>query len=377
MTFLKKLFSPKNPPIKTNKDFWDWFVLHQKTFHKVVKANNNIPKNFFKALSLKLDELNEGYFFLTGMADEDTAELVLTAEGRIKNIVLVEELVNAAPVTKGWKFTALKPALQKEDASITMHGYEFHIDKMHFYANNDEATPDEIEITVVHPDFTEKNTEEITNGVFVFLDNFLGELNFAVKIDLLNVERPNETDEELIPLTKLKDYLIWREKEFVEKYEGKRHDTESDNYSVMEGQLESGKMILSLINTDLLSWDAKASHPWMLCIEMKFDGTNHNGMPDDKTAEQLNKIENEVIEKLKDSDGYLNIGRETSEGMREIFFACCEFRKPSLVLQEIKQNHKNKIDISFEIYKDKYWKMLDRFLGIEEIEEDDDEEDDE
>lgn len=378
MSFLKKIFSPKDAPILTNKDFWDWFLVHEKTFYKVVKSNDKIDKNFFNKIGPKLDQLNEGYFYLTGMAEENTAELVLTAEGRVKNIVFVEELVKAAPIIEGWLFTALKPALEKEDASITMSGYEFSINKIHFYANNDNTTPDEIEITVVHPDYNEENKEEITNGVFVFLDNFLGELNFTLKIDLLNVVGENDAEAELIPMTKLKDFLIWREKEFVEKYDGIRHDTENDNYSMLQAELESGKMVFSLINTDLLSWDAKASHPWILCIELKFDGSKNNGMPDDKTFKLLDEIEAAIMKQLKDSDGYLNVGRETSDGIREIFFACREFRKPSLVISQIENEYKDKVEISFEIYKDKYWKMFDRFIGVEDADvEDDDEEDEE
>jgi hypothetical protein len=53
-------------------------------------------------------------FFLTGMYNDDTVELVLTADGAVKNIVFVEELVNSAPKIEGWKFTALKPALDKQ-----------------------------------------------------------------------------------------------------------------------------------------------------------------------------------------------------------------------------------------------------------------------
>ena len=34
---------------------------------------------------------------------------------------------------------------------------------------------------------------------------------------------------ELIPIEKLKDFLIWRQKEFIEKYEGTRRNTIDDN----------------------------------------------------------------------------------------------------------------------------------------------------
>jgi Family of unknown function (DUF695) len=381
MSFLKKLFPPKNTPINSNKDFWDWFLAYEKNFFKVVKDNDDIHKNFFDKIGPKLDELNDGYFYLTGMVDDNTVELILTAEGRIKNIILVEELVKAAPKVGGWLFTALKPAIEKDDASIQMYDYEFHVDNLYFYSTENIQTPDEIEITVVHPNCTKENEEEITHGVNVFLDNFLGELNFATKIDSLNVIGTSDAETELIPMQKLKDYLIWREKEFIEKYEAVRHNTENDNYSMMQGELENGNRVFSLFNTDLLQWDAKASHPWITSIELKFDGSSNNGMPDDKMFKLLDKIEEEIGEELKDIDGYLNVGRETTDGTREIFFACAAFRKPSLVISKFEKKYINKVDISFEIYKDKYWKTFERFQDalangedVEDIEDDDEDE---
>jgi predicted fused transcriptional regulator/phosphomethylpyrimidine kinase len=54
------------------------------------------------------------------MLDDDTAELVLTADGSLLNIAFVEDLVETAPNLKGWKFTALKPAMENEDFTINM-----------------------------------------------------------------------------------------------------------------------------------------------------------------------------------------------------------------------------------------------------------------
>ena len=65
---------------------------------------------------------------------------------------------------------------------------------------------------------------------------------------------------------------------------------------------------------------------------------------------------------LKDSDGYLNIGRQTADSVREVYFACFEFRKPSKVLHTIKKEYQNKIKLDFDIYKDKYWQSFNRFI---------------
>ncbi|MEO8150854.1 MAG: DUF695 domain-containing protein [Bacteroidia bacterium] len=150
--------------------------------------------------------------------------------------------------------------------------------------------------------------------------------------------------------------------EKVEK-EGLRRNTENDSYSVLEAKLKNGYYLIAVINTDILKWDSKASHPWILNIEIKYDGANNNGMPDEKTSNLIEEIEKIILEELKDFEGYLNIGRQTAESIREIYFACKDFRVPSKVLYKIQDSYANKIVISYNIYKDKYWQSFNRFNG--------------
>ena len=72
----------------------------------------------------------------------------------------------------------------------------------------------------------------------------------------------------------------------------------------------------------------------------------------------MNEIEDEVVPNLKDIDGYLNIGRETSTNRREIFFTCKDFRKPAKAADQLIKKYSGTLDISFEIYKDKYWRTF-------------------
>jgi hypothetical protein len=202
----------------------------------------------------------------------------------------------------------------------------------------------------------------MTNGVYLALDNSLGELNSIATIDNVNIINPKDAAKELIPLEKLKDFLTWREKEFVEKYKGLRHDTENDSYSSLEATLNNGFPLLAIINTDLLNWDSKASHPWISVMEIKYNGKNNNGMPNDTTYQLLNEIEEKIMAELKDSDGYLNVGRQTADSAREIYFACIDFRKPSKILHKIKKEYQDKIELDFNIYKDKYWQSFNRFM---------------
>lgn len=362
MSFLKGLFTKNEDPIKSYSDFWIWFEKNEKVFFNVIKKQGDVERVFFDKLSPKLGELKEGFYYLTGMYNDDTVELVLTADGDLKNIVFVEELIQASPEIKGWKFTALKPALDIKDVSIEMDGYKFNNENLSFYSNEYPEYPDQIDITIVHNDFNEENKSTIVNGTYIFVDNYLGELDSVTNIDNLKVIGKSEALKELVPIGKLKAFLNWRQKEFIEKYDGLRHNTDSDNYSVLEAELESGNALIAVINTDLLNWDSKASHRWIVTVELKYDGEKNEGMPDKETLGLLEEIESKILAELKDSDGYLNIGRQTANSVREIYFACKDFRKPSKVLYEIQNDYTGRIEIMYDIYNDKYWQSFSRFM---------------
>ena len=359
MSFLKNIFGNKDLPIKTYNDFWIWFQKNERAFYGIIKSGKNPEKDFFNKLSSILDELKGGFNYLAGMYDENTAELVFTPDGIINNIVFVEELVKSAPTIPNWKFTALKPALDIENVTIDMAGYRFDSENLSFYENTHPGYPDEIDIVIAHTDYKEEDKSTIISGTFIFLDNYLGELNAVTTIDNVKVIPKEQAEKDLIPIGKLKDYLIWREKEFVEKYNGFRYNTENDGYSTLEAELENGRPLIAIVNSSLLEWDCKASHPWMLKIEIKYDGENNNGLPNNDTYELLNKFEDEIMVELKDFDGYLNIGRQTADNLREIYFACNDFRKPSKILYNLTNKYSDKLELTYEIYKDKYWQSLE------------------
>ncbi|MBO3097515.1 DUF695 domain-containing protein [Gelidibacter pelagius] len=363
MSIFKKLFDNKPENIASYADFWNWFKDNEKTFYNVIKNKGDIQKSFFNKLGPKLDQINEGIWFLVGMTDDTTAEIIFTPDGIIKNIVFVEELVRAAPDLEHWKFTALKqPSKPDNPFGIEMEGYKFDADKLSFYATDHPNMPDIIDLTIAYKDYNGQDKSVMDNGVYLTLDNNLGELNSVTAIDRLNIIDPSDATQELIPFNKLNDFLIWREKEFVEKYHGLRHDTENDTYSSMEATLENGLPLIAIVNTDLLQWDSKASHPWIATVKIAYNGENNNGLPDSDTYQLLNEIEDQIMKELKDSEGYLNIGRETADSLREVYFACIDFRKPSKVLHNMQQDYKNKLDITFDLYKDKYWQSFDRYL---------------
>ena len=359
MGLFKKIFQQKSEPTNTYQAFWNWFIKNEQAFFKSIKNGDNIDENVFDKISPKLKEIKEGFYFLAGMLDDNTVDFIFSAEGNPRNIAFVEELVAAAPDIKGWKFTALKPAWDKDGWEVKMNGYKFGVENISFYANDIPGYPDEIDIAIVHDDLTEENKEILKNGIYIFLDNYLGELSFLTMIDNISIVEKSKAQSDLIPINKIRDYLIWREKEFVEKYNDVRHNTENDRYTAYEAAGETP--LIAVMNTSLLQWDSKASHPWIVIVEIKFDGQQNNGLPDNKTYQSLDKLEDEISFQLKDADGYLNIGRQTANGIREIYYACKDFRKPSKVLYEIGKKYEGTYDFSYDIFKDKYWRIFERF----------------
>ena len=361
MSLLKNLFKEKTePPIKTCDDFWAWFVQHEKTFFNVFRKQKDIEKNFFDKLAPKLAELKDGFYFLTGMYDDNTVELILTADGIIKNIVFVEELVSKAPHLQGWRFTALKPALPIENVAIDMDGILSDNNNLFFYSNEDEQYPDEVNITIVHTDLNDENRSPIVSSTWLFLDNYLGELYAATAIDHADVIGKNEATKKLVPIEKLKDFLIWREKEFVEKYQGVVSNSHDMEHSIFEAETSTGARLIAAINTDILNWERKASHPWILSIEIPYDGSNNGGLPEEEINKALWSLEEKITEQLKDNEGYILIGHESVDNLRSIYFACKDFRKPSKVVYQLSVD-KPEWKITYDIYKDKYWRSLNRF----------------
>ena len=362
LNWFKKIFRGEQPPqISNNSDFWHWFVLNEARFYEVIKNNNDIEKNFIKEFSPVIGQLNERFFFLAGMLDDTTAELIITADGDFTTIPYVEDLIEDAPELSKWKFTAHKTPVGST-ISINMSGYEFNDKTISFSINEHKDYPDEIDLSFVYKNFNKEEADVIGNGVLIYLDNYLGEIRSISSIDKIEVVRPDQVQNEVIDIAKLEDYLIWREKEFVEKYSAIRYNTEEDSYASMEATTDDGLPIVAIMNTTLLRWDSKASHPWMIYLDMGYDGSSNNGMPDDQTYNVMSQLEEELLSHLKDHEGYLNLGRETGSNLRTIFLACKDFRMPVRVIDNLKP-HYPQLEINMEIFKDKYWLSLNRYIN--------------
>lgn len=344
------------------EDFWNWFVQHEPEFYRLVKTQGDVAGEFLGKALPRLREIREGFHLLTGMPDEEVVELIFSANGDLKNMVFIDEIVAAAPELGRWKFIALRQTMDLETKGISLGEHAFTKENISFYEAEDAEYPDEVNIVLVHEALTEEIREVIAHGTYLFLDHLLGEWNFATQIDHVEVKSPENAEKALVPITEIVAFLAWREKEFVEKYNAVSKSTEGDKCAVLKAELEDGSPLIILADMDLMEWDGRASHPWMLVVELPYDGYANNGLPDEQTEALLAEIEDRLMAELKDQKGYLNLGRQTGADAREIYFACKEFKMSSKKVDAIRQEYADKIDLEYDIYKDKYWRSWSRFL---------------
>ena len=365
MKFLDKLFGGKETLAKkeqsklTINEFWNWFSANQAGFLKVVKSQKNIESEFINPVFNKLSTINDGAYILAGMMDATTAELVFTAEGNLLYFPFISELVDSAPKIKDWQFTAFKPSADFPDFGINMGPLSFTTKNIFFFPDDDGNYPDEISINLVYTDdYSDDQAEQVANGMFIFLENYIGEMKTATQIDRISIKHKFNSDIELNPINKLNDYINWREKEFVEKYEGEFHNSDESNYSSIESQ-NGGKPIIGIVNADIIKWDKKASHPWIMVIIIKFDEHENNGLPNPEELEDYYQFEDDLRELLPDSEGHVHVAQTTGLGKREIFYANKDYNKAIQTLNDMKAKVNFEYDI--EVFKDKYWRSMNQF----------------
>ncbi|MFY7828854.1 MAG: DUF695 domain-containing protein [Flectobacillus sp.] len=355
--FFKKNPTPDNP----YREFWNWFLVNEKKFFKIVKDGENIDKDFFAILSPKLEVLHKGIYFLSGMYDDDTAELILTADGIVKNIVFIEELVSAAPEIKNWKITALKQAVDMEEWQIGIEELIINSPSLSFFPDEYPQYPDEIAITIVYEDYSAEEHGTIVSGIYMYLDNLLGELNAGVQLDQIKIQGPSPNHPELIPIAKLPAYLNWREKEFIEKYESSEVPEDDIPLTTLQATGENEMPLIASINLPLLEWDTKPSYPWILRIEIQYNGQLNEGLPSESDFEILNELEDTLLDQLLADEICLYIGRQVGTNMCEFYFTCKNFREPSKKIHSFSPEIEKNFKFEYFIYRDKYWRSFEHF----------------
>lgn len=345
--------------------FWQWFIENEKRFRDLENNNSEQALDFLSELIQEMKPFNPWLKALAGPHTGDEYELIITSDGDVALFCKVEELVQAAPKIDYWIVTAHKPALGFEGVSIDLYGKEFSTETTHFYPIIYNDYPDEVNIILTHKDYDKKDDEHFQAGGMIYLENGLGEVNTATKIDNYETgpEPPPEKGIEMIPITKLADYLNWREKEFVEKYESVNAEKPAENFHLLEAEDKEGKVMLATVDAGFKNWNAKQAYPWLLHIDINFEG-EETGMPSDEQLQQLQDLEDEMVALLPVDGSIYYTGHRIYNNCRNIYFYTNDYKKSTKALHDYLAQKETDYEIVFFVRMEKYWRTMEQYFNV-------------
>lgn len=344
--------------------FWQWFAGNEYRFRELEKNDSEHALVFLDELIGHMKPFNQWLKALAGPYTGNKYELIITADGDVALFCKVEDLISKAPQLNNWKFTAHKPALGFQDISIDLYEKKFSVDTTSFYPIVREEYPDEVSIVITHVDYNVEEDDQFQAGGMIYLENGLGEENAATKIDHYETGPVPDpaSGVEVIPISKLADYLNWREKEFVEKYESVHAQRPEENFTLLEAEDSDGKVMLVTIDAGFKEWPLRPAFPWLLQVDINYKGDT-NGLPSQQQQEEMQVVEDEIVSLLSESNSWF-IGHRTYDNVRNVYFYASEYRSGSRLLHNYTETARSNYTILFFIRKDKYWQNMEMYFNV-------------
>ncbi len=177
------LFRPKDKVA----DFWRWFEANGKKIRAGVEHQDH--ELIIKKLGDKLSKVDPGIVHEIGKPDENTVELILSADG-IKDVLpAVVALARAAPSLPGFLITAFRtrwpdpiPGLEILNRRIASEDVRYH----------SEFDGEKLNLVLfLNGDFTER--ERLMVG-FLMLDQALGEYDVMTGVGTVSFEAGSPSD---------------------------------------------------------------------------------------------------------------------------------------------------------------------------------------
>lgn len=354
--------------------FWKWFSENHHRYQQVEQLDGDHAHELVNEVVEELKKYDPWFKALMGKYDDTTSELIVTADGDIALFVKVEELISKAPDIPGWKFTAHKPPLGFDEISIEMFGKTFDDETMRFYPIVDDAYPDMVSIIFTHSGYNIEEADDFETGGSIYVQNALGELNTATQLDHYEIGPEPDDKSLLIPVTKLNDYLNWREKEFIEKYDQSGIEFFEETYNTIEGESTEGYVMMAIAVSSFEDWPYKPVFCWWVGVQMEYKEEAENGLPSKETLSQLQDMEEKLITLLTAHRDVVYVASKTFRGCRTTHFYAKNYKTPSLLLHAFNEEFNSDIQLGFFIEKDKYWQHVEEFFGLDDSMQDDEEE---
>lgn len=170
--------------------FWTWFSSNAERlrhdFADARAADEIFP--VIERIREQLHRYDERLFPLIGLDEDDSPELIITAEGDAQAFLSVFELIKAAPTVDGWRIVPLKPRIGTCEGfrSIEVDGEELALDDTRFVMASNGT---EVELAILIDDYAEEAEERFRHMALTLVECLIGERDLATRVHALDVVR--------------------------------------------------------------------------------------------------------------------------------------------------------------------------------------------
>jgi hypothetical protein len=185
----------------TVTEFWEWFAAREPKIWAIKDRDDDLMDD----ISQTLTSYQKGLGFELSEEDGGVRELIVSAMGDRMLFGAVDELVQAAPTSRRWRFIALKPPRGFEFV-FEGGGIRLEPEIMVFDPLGNEGKPGRLGLRVYVP--TANITPAIETAVRRVVEIGLGE-RASSEIEHLETASLRGSPTDYIPLIDLPEYVNW------------------------------------------------------------------------------------------------------------------------------------------------------------------------
>lgn len=190
---------------KAIDEFWRNFEAHKSDLERLETADDPA----YEQVLASLQKLDSGLYF-EFCSTPGKNEFIVTADGKQRLFLLVEEIVREAPAMQDWELFALKP---RRGFPVTIKWEQTTVTVGDVLVVPVFRETGEMGLRLYVPHLSESNQDDIHNALLRALDIGLGERRFAECVESTWVYAVSDAPEHAFKLTEIETYLDRRENE--------------------------------------------------------------------------------------------------------------------------------------------------------------------
>lgn len=133
-----------------------------------------------------------------------------------------------------------------------------------------------------------------------------------------------------------------------------------DSFTLLNTILD-GQPLIANINVGLRQSNARQEHSWLLSISIPLANPTTEGLPTKPEAEDLNRFEDAIEERIASAASFVFVGRVTWSGHRELLYYVDRPEQVAACLQRIIDSRSTR-PFAFRCEEDSEWSKISVYM---------------